>query len=684
MTDTVLQSFCERCGTRYTFTEPQESKPEAGRNKRALFGRRTPARDADAEPSVSTALPSSERFKGTFHFCLECRQYTCANCWNAEAGACIGCRAPGAPAVPSHGVFGATKVTRDDASAWPSGDIAPGASRAAKPGASAQPTQDGAQAAAATPKETPWATSASGSGSDGGSAVELDEWGRPRASKPNAEPEEVPATQREAAVVDPWRGVVFSEDEAPAGSTPTVAEPTEGILDFGAAGQPTQEAASWPTSDRPTESSPKRSREEARDAPPEQEEDDDGDVAASRLQELTSGVDATSWLRATSAAAAAQAASDAAAGRDRPTPEQEPVEQVLDQAEALSEALISDAGDAPLVDAPRSDDDIEPSKLEATHIAPEPEAAAPEPEARAPEPAPAEPEPGSEAAARTSAEPEPSSEAEGAHDEAVEPAETVTEGERPAAASDTSPEPQVEMAPTPPAPAERPGHVVASTPQAPAEGSAAPSHPSTPPDPPATPEPIPSEAPQPPPGQDAPVVPAASASPEPRVAMFSFAEPEPPTPPAEAGSDTASDTAEAAEPAAPDPSPPPTGPGPLSSPAPSIEVWNSPSDRGPFLQPYVPPADPIQTTAAATPPGPPQPPIAPPPQGAAPPPAASPPTQQPVPPSAQFIPPPMPSRPPVQPTGPSRAGTHACPNCGLPLSAKAKFCRRCGSPQAQG
>jgi hypothetical protein len=97
MTDTVLQSFCERCGTRYTFAEPQEAKPEGGRSKLGRFGRRAPEPqgDSDGKPSVSTTLPSSDHFKGTFHFCLDCRQYTCVNCWNPAKGGCISCHPPG-------------------------------------------------------------------------------------------------------------------------------------------------------------------------------------------------------------------------------------------------------------------------------------------------------------------------------------------------------------------------------------------------------------------------------------------------------------------------------------------------------------------------------------------------------------------------------------------------------------
>ena len=98
MTDTVLQSFCERCGTRYTSTE-QQKVSGGGRSRLARLGRRS-SQDAPSEPTISTTLPSSERFEGTFHFCLECRQYTCAKCWNPQEGFCLSCRPPGGTAAP--------------------------------------------------------------------------------------------------------------------------------------------------------------------------------------------------------------------------------------------------------------------------------------------------------------------------------------------------------------------------------------------------------------------------------------------------------------------------------------------------------------------------------------------------------------------------------------------------------
>ena len=61
MTDNVLQSFCERCGTRYTFTEPTPAPAEESRGKRGLFGRRTSdEQEPTAPPEEPSATPEEE------------------------------------------------------------------------------------------------------------------------------------------------------------------------------------------------------------------------------------------------------------------------------------------------------------------------------------------------------------------------------------------------------------------------------------------------------------------------------------------------------------------------------------------------------------------------------------------------------------------------------------------------
>src|SRR3990172_3297965 len=90
MTDTVLQSFCERCGRRFTFAEPR-ARRESGLSRLGRSLGLRGGKDVAEESTVSTALPTHDPFQGTFSFCLQCRQYTCSDCWNHEAGLCRSC-----------------------------------------------------------------------------------------------------------------------------------------------------------------------------------------------------------------------------------------------------------------------------------------------------------------------------------------------------------------------------------------------------------------------------------------------------------------------------------------------------------------------------------------------------------------------------------------------------------------
>ncbi|HEX2883654.1 MAG TPA: hypothetical protein VHQ42_03685 [Candidatus Limnocylindria bacterium] len=100
MAETLTESFCERCGTRYEFKAPTRLNPL--RKTRGLFGglknyltSQDDLGDAigDAMRSEEDALAAAqlEAFHESFNFCIECRQYTCLNCWNDEAGRCRTC-----------------------------------------------------------------------------------------------------------------------------------------------------------------------------------------------------------------------------------------------------------------------------------------------------------------------------------------------------------------------------------------------------------------------------------------------------------------------------------------------------------------------------------------------------------------------------------------------------------------
>ena len=100
MAETLTESFCERCGTRYEFKAPTRLNPL--RKTRGLIGglkNYVMSQDALGD-AVGDAMRSEEErlaaaqldaFHESFNFCIDCRQYTCLNCWNDDAGRCRSC-----------------------------------------------------------------------------------------------------------------------------------------------------------------------------------------------------------------------------------------------------------------------------------------------------------------------------------------------------------------------------------------------------------------------------------------------------------------------------------------------------------------------------------------------------------------------------------------------------------------
>jgi hypothetical protein len=101
MTEILTESFCERCGTRYTF--------ESARPRARLKGVRVLSRglknfvlsdDTSMDEAMAAARSETDReltshqldaFHKTFNFCMSCRQYTCPNCWNEVEARCLSC-----------------------------------------------------------------------------------------------------------------------------------------------------------------------------------------------------------------------------------------------------------------------------------------------------------------------------------------------------------------------------------------------------------------------------------------------------------------------------------------------------------------------------------------------------------------------------------------------------------------
>jgi len=102
MTEILTESFCERCGTRYTFesTAPRQKRMGGIR----ILGRGLKnfvlSDDSSLDEAMAAARSDVEReataqqldaFHRTFNFCMSCRQYTCGNCWNGVDARCLSC-----------------------------------------------------------------------------------------------------------------------------------------------------------------------------------------------------------------------------------------------------------------------------------------------------------------------------------------------------------------------------------------------------------------------------------------------------------------------------------------------------------------------------------------------------------------------------------------------------------------
>jgi hypothetical protein len=142
MPEILTESFCERCGTRYTFESAAPTRAKKlGRFKTISKGLKNYvlSDDSSMDEAMAAARSDEERevtshqldaFHSTFNFCMTCRQYTCGNCWNQAEGRCLTCAphlgheimpAPFPDLAPMSG-----EPVHVDASAWPMSDLAPG------------------------------------------------------------------------------------------------------------------------------------------------------------------------------------------------------------------------------------------------------------------------------------------------------------------------------------------------------------------------------------------------------------------------------------------------------------------------------------------------------------------------------------------------------------------------------
>ena len=102
MTEILTESFCERCGTRYTFESSAPRQRRLGGLK--VLGRGLKnfvmSDDSSLDEAIAGARSDADReatghqldaFHKTFSFCMSCRQYTCANSWNEVEARCLSC-----------------------------------------------------------------------------------------------------------------------------------------------------------------------------------------------------------------------------------------------------------------------------------------------------------------------------------------------------------------------------------------------------------------------------------------------------------------------------------------------------------------------------------------------------------------------------------------------------------------
>ncbi len=101
MTEILTKSFCERCGTRYTFESAQPRRRLKGVTvisrglKNFVMSDGTSMDEAMAAARSETDREATasqlDAFHKTFNFCMQCRQYTCPNCWNEAEARCLTC-----------------------------------------------------------------------------------------------------------------------------------------------------------------------------------------------------------------------------------------------------------------------------------------------------------------------------------------------------------------------------------------------------------------------------------------------------------------------------------------------------------------------------------------------------------------------------------------------------------------
>ncbi len=101
MAEILTESYCERCGAKFTFESPAATSGPVTRARTFARGLRNYlTSDESLDDAIAEARREQDRqasgiqlraFHDTFSFCFTCRQYTCRDCWNESAGRCRTC-----------------------------------------------------------------------------------------------------------------------------------------------------------------------------------------------------------------------------------------------------------------------------------------------------------------------------------------------------------------------------------------------------------------------------------------------------------------------------------------------------------------------------------------------------------------------------------------------------------------
>ncbi len=129
----LTDSFCERCGARYAFVANAPRGPLRGARVLArglkyfvLTDGQSIAESmelARTEEDREASSRMTQAFHRTFNFCLSCRQYACDRCWNSTTGECLSC-SPESAGEPTVSPAPLTEsLPRAAEAAWPAIDL---------------------------------------------------------------------------------------------------------------------------------------------------------------------------------------------------------------------------------------------------------------------------------------------------------------------------------------------------------------------------------------------------------------------------------------------------------------------------------------------------------------------------------------------------------------------------------